>query len=262
MGLNTFSSLAYFSYVAAGTLQYLKSSRKLTTSSVKILGLGLFAVCAHAYVLYRWIDTPLGQNLSVSHMFSLCCWLISLMVLLASFSKPLQNLCVFILPISAFSILLALFFPGCDIFATRNHPNTLIHILISILAFGILGMAALQATLVYLQSRFLRHKPTQMMVQILPPLQTMESLLFQIIWFGFLLLSASMISAFLWMDEGIVNSRLQKIILSLLAWGLFAALLYGHHQSGLRGSKAIRWILIGVSLLVGAYLAGKTFHLR
>jgi len=258
MGVNSASFLAFVLYLLGASLQYLNLSSKLAFPKMKCLLVGFGGVLLHSYALYRWIDTPLGQNLSLSHLFSLICWLIAFITLTVSLLKPLENLSIFILPATALSILVALIFPGQNVFQTRLHPHTLMHILISILAFGALGLAALQATLLYLHHKLLRNKSAHTLVWMLPPLQTMETLLFQIIWFGFLLLSASLSSAFLFLDEPFAANRLQKIILSLLAWGLFAILLCERHQSGVRGlKKAIRWTLIGVGLLLVAYLGSK-----
>lgn len=157
----------------------------------------------------------------------------------------------------AFSIVLAILYPGLDIFKRLEHPGMLIHILIAILAFGLLGMAALQASLLYLKNQCLRGNASERMIRLLPPLQTMETLFFQILWSGFLLLSILLLTALFFLDSTWQSHHLQKIILSVLAWGLFATLLFAHHYSGLRGIKAIRWTLIGVGLLTLAYLAGK-----
>ena len=159
----------------------------------------------------------------------------------------------------AFSIVLAMLYPdpGLDIFKMLEHPSMLIHILIAILAFGLLGMAALQASLLYLKNQSLRGNASERMIRLLPPLQTMETLFFQILWSGFLLLSILLLTALFFLDSTWQSHHLQKIILSVLAWGLFATLLFAHHYSGLRGIKAIRWTLIGVGLLTLAYLAGK-----
>jgi len=261
MGNPSIGFLASLIYCGAAILQYFNLSNKLSFSKSKLIGLSLIALSLHGYLLYRWIDTPLGQNLSASHLFSLIAWFIALSFLTSSLLRPLENLLLFILPIAALSIPLSFLFPGASFFQTRLHPGHLIHILISILAFGVIGMAVLQATLLYLQNRLLRNKSRDGVLWVLPPLQTMETLLFQILWFGFLLLSASLCSAFLFLDEQLFTAtRTQKIIFSLLAWGLFALLLYGHHQSGLRGLKAIRWILIGAALLILAYLGGKSLN--
>lgn len=262
MSTTTIGLLSSFAYSVTAFLQYQKLFSKLAINKTKLIALSMIAISLHGYVLYRWIDTPVGQNLSASHLFSLVCWLIVLGTACASLVKPVENLSLFIFPFAALSILLSIVYPGEHIFQTRHHPYTLFHILMSLLAFSLLGMAAMQAVLLHLQNRLLRNKAAHGIVKILPPLQTMETLLFQIIWSGFLLLSASLASAFLLTSELVIHNRLQKMILSFLAWALFAVLLYSHHHTGLRGQKAVQWTLAGVGLLIGAYLADKMFSLE
>src|SRR5438105_4551739 len=111
MDVNSTSFLASFLYLVGAFLQYLNLSRKLTYSKSKLFAIGMLGVILHAYVLYRWIDTPLGQNLSISHMFSLICWLIALSTLVIGLMKPIENLSIFILPTATLSIVLAIIFP-------------------------------------------------------------------------------------------------------------------------------------------------------
>jgi len=262
MSINSISFLASLLYLSGATFQWLNLSSKLTFSKFKLIAIGLTATFLHSYILYRWIDTPAGQNLCLGHMFSLVCWLISLATLLTAFFRPIENLTMITLPTAALSIPCAVLFSNPEIFPIRYHPGSLAHILISIAAFGMLGMAALQASLLAIQNRLIRNNPANRIVRLLPPLQTMETLLFQIIWLGFLFLSASLASAFLLDTKLLASPQVQKIIFSSLAWVLFAALLYSRYQFGLRGSKAIRWTLTGVGLLLVAYLGGKLIQLR
>jgi ABC-type uncharacterized transport system permease subunit len=137
-----------------------------------------------------------------------------------------------------------------------------IHILISIITYGVLGLAALQATLLYFQNTMLRSKHSGGVLRFFPPLQTMDTLLFQIIWLGFLLLSASLASAWFLINETVVYTQIHKVIFSFLAWSLFATLLYGHYRSGWRGLTAVRWTLSGVLLLIVAYFSSNLLVLK
>lgn len=136
-----------------------------------------------------------------------------------------------------------------------------IHIFISIATFAILGLAALQAILLYIQNQLIRYKGFQQIAPYLPPLQTMEKRLFQMTWLGFLLLSCSLLSAFLYMEPFYASVHLHKILFSLLAWAFFAILLFGHHKIGWRGLTAVRWTLSAVALLIVAYFSSKLMFL-
>jgi ABC-type uncharacterized transport system permease subunit len=46
-------------------------------------------------------------------------------------------------------------------------------------------------------------------------------------------------------------------VLSLIAWAVFATLLWGHWKFGWRGRTAIRWTLGGFVFLMLAYFGSK-----
>lgn len=138
------------------------------------------------------------------------------------------------------------------------------HIFISIAAFGILGLAMLQAGLLSLQNYLLRNKSGHGMgmIRFLPPIETMETRLFQIVLWGFILLSVSLLSTCIFTDNMYISSRFHKILLSGLAWSLFAVLLLGRKYAGWRGPTAVRWTLISTSLLIVAYFSSKLILLN
>lgn len=135
----------------------------------------------------------------------------------------------------------------------------------------ILGLAALQASLLYIQNNLLRRKSggklgfwqktqffqLQRIIPLLPPIETMEIFLFRIIGLGFILLSISLLSAGLFVDELYTASRFHKIFLSALAWVFLAILLVGRVRAGWRGPTAVRWTLLCVVLLIVAYFSSK-----
>ncbi len=259
---NILSLLAFSVYSLCALAQFFHMKGLRQLPKLKLISSGLLAATLHGYLLYCWIDTPYGQNLSLSHMFSLVTWLIAVLTLISSLYRPIENLATFILPITAISIPTALFFPGQEYFQTGLYPLRLTHILISIAALGILGMATLQAALLHIQTQRIRNKIPEANLWFLPPLQTMETLLFQIIWLGFIFLSASMASACIFLEDIFQINLLQKIFFSFLAWGFFATLLYGHHRSGWRGTRVVRFILTGMVLLVVAYFSSKLILLK
>ena len=48
-----------------------------------------------------------------------------------------------------------------------------------------------------------------------------------------------------------------KTVLSLLAWGVFAALLAGRHWRGWRGRSATGWLYAGATLLLLGYVGSR-----
>jgi ABC-type uncharacterized transport system permease subunit len=253
--LATFTCLLY---LTATVLQALRLNLTRFMSEKIILGIGLAAITLHALLLYYWIDTHLGQNLDMLNVFSLITWLIAVLILFTALRIPIANLCLFILPLAVVSIVLALAFPGQHIIATRSNPTELLHILLSILAFSVLGIASLQALVVALQDYRLHHKKTTLFHSVLPPLETMEILLFRMIAVGFVLLCLSLASGVWFMSHTLLTTSIQqKIMLSLIAWVVFALLLAGRHWFGWRGRTAIRFTLLGFGTLILAYFGTK-----
>lgn len=187
---------------------------------------------------------------------SVVLWLTCFLLFLAQLNRPLESLGLLIIPFIPPTLLGSYFFPTQS--ASLNLSSGLgIHIFISLLAYSMLTLAALHALLLGLQIRQLHdHKPN-ILVRTLPPLQDMESLLFKVIALGWLLLSLSLISGFIYLDDLFAQHVAHKTILSILAWLIFAILLYGHWQYGWRGKKAIRWTLAGFLLLMIAFFGSK-----
>jgi len=134
---------------------------------------------------------------------------------------------------------------------------TFFHILISFATFCVLGLAAFTALLLHLEHHLLHNRPLTQMIRFFPPLQTLEGFFFWMVRLGFILLSCSLVSAFFFMTGDYRESQIHKILFSILAWLLFAILLYGRHHSGWRGPTAVRWTLYGTIALLVAYFSSK-----
>ena len=114
-------------------------------------------------------------------------------------------------------------------------------ILLSILAYGLFTIAVFQALLLLVQDHQLKHKHPSGLIRNFPPLQTMESLLFGFLWAGWTLLSLSLISGWLFVENLFAQHLVHKTLLACLAWIVFSVLLWGRNRLGWRGHKAIRW---------------------
>ncbi len=148
--------------------------------------------------------------------------------------------------------------------AAHSYAASISHILISVLAFATLGVAALQAMIITVQNYALKHHPLHSvpLLRVLPPVQTMQNNLFKIIWTGFIFLSLSFLGAFIYLPNVLQAIPLSKLVLSSLAWVLFATLLYGYHRSGWRQDIVTARTLGGVFLLIIAYFGSKGIKLN
>ncbi|MEQ1557577.1 MAG: cytochrome c biogenesis protein CcsA [Methyloglobulus sp.] len=215
------------------------------------------AIALHSFYTALVIQQNGGFNFSFFSTASLISMIVALLLLLAAFGKPVVSLGMFLFPVAALMLGLDLIFPE------KQHPlnthswemNT--HILSSIIAFSLLNIAALQAILLAIQNQQLKSHPPKRYIQSMPPLQTMEALLFQMIGAGLLFLSISLLSGFFFLEDIFAQHLAHKTILSMAAWLIFSGLLLGRWRYGWRGRTAIKWTLFGFLFLLLAYFGSK-----
>lgn len=244
-------------YLAATGYLIRQIQKRLLINKTLLLGMGLFAFILHAISAYYVISTPEGLYFSFFQVMSLFGWVIAAVALFTSVIRPVTNLTVVAFPSAAFGIVCSLFVKTSAPPLPQVSNGILLHIILSLLAYSVLAIAVAQALLLYLQNYQLKHKHMSSFVQLFPPLQTMESLLFEMIWTGFILLSISIASGLIFLDNMFAQHLVHKSVLSICAWLTFATLLWGRHQLGWRGVTAFRGTLIGFVLLLLAYFGSK-----
>lgn len=224
-----------------------------------MLLLGGFGALLHAPVLYAAIAVPGGLDLGFFHALSLASWLIIVLFIALAVTQPVENLGIGLLPLAALALAGHLAFgtghagPIIPVEATGLD----IHVLLSISAYAVLSLAAMQAIVLGLQHRLLHEHHPAGAVRALPPLYVMETLLFRMIAAGFALLTLALISGFVYLDDMFAQDLVHKTVLTIFAWVVFAVLLLGHHLAGWRGPTAVRFTLGGLALLVLGYFGSK-----
>ncbi|MCW8825172.1 MAG: cytochrome c biogenesis protein CcsA [Gammaproteobacteria bacterium] len=234
------------------------SGRLLSPLKWAAMMIALLAITLHGYQLWDSVVTGFGLNLSLFLVISLTAWLINLIVIGSSLSSANENLAIITLPAAIVSIILVDINPHHEIIDLSATPGLKFHILFSIISYSLLSIAAVQALLVAFQDYHLRRHRLKSIIGIFPSLETMESLLFQMISLGLILLSISLISGAWFISDIFAQHLVHKTVLSILAWLLFATLLWGRWRHGWRGRKAIRWTISGLTVLMLAYFGSKT----
>ncbi|MEM8845011.1 MAG: cytochrome c biogenesis protein CcsA [Pseudomonadota bacterium] len=178
------------------------------------------------------------------------------LLFLTSLFKPIEHLGLIVLPITIFCFILNMLFDEPSTGLTYN-AGVQIHIITSIIAFSILCLAAVQALLLFLQERSIKHHSSSVFLRSLPSLHESERILFQSISLGVLVLTVALITGFIFLDDIFAQHLVHKTTLSCLAWLVFVVLLWGRFQFGWRGATAIRWYLGGFTFLILAYYGSK-----
>ncbi len=215
-------------------------------------------------------------------------WLVVALFWFESFVVPLVSVWLVILPLAAACAVLPLFFPGSFALGRLSgvdggtySPWLPVHIAVALAAYGLLTIAAVHAVFMASLDRWLhrmRGRPpvdeggsggtggdsvSTTMLAPLPPLLTMERILFRLIGVGFALLTLTVLSG-MFFSEALFGQPMRfdhKTAFSLIAWVVFGALLIGRALRGWRGRLALSWTLSGFAMLFLAY-AGSRFVLE
>lgn len=254
MLLPTFALLAIVLYLAATALLGRPLFGREASTAGLPLGFACAAVFAHAGVLFGTHRGTLDLHFFAA--LSLVSLLVCALTLLVNLVRPVAVLGVIVFPLSALLL-------GIDAFAApQTTPLPLewqikLHVGIALLAFAVLSIAAALATLLALQERALRHRQFGALLRALPPLTLTETLLFRLIGAGFALLSLTLLTGILFVDNLFAQHLAHKTVLSILAWIVFGVLLYGRRAWGWRGRRAVNLTLAGMTILLLAFFGSK-----
>jgi ABC-type uncharacterized transport system permease subunit len=234
-----------------------------------------------------------------AHVLSAAIWLALGILWLESLAVQMGALWLLVLPLAVAVAWLPGVFPGSPV-SLPDAPLFVPHLLLGVCAYSFMTLAALQSILMAMAERALQAparfgflaggqmEGTSVGTSVgtsagtssgpsagsssttagvwgawldgLPPLLTLERLLFRLITAGFVFLSLTVLTGIVFSESAFGRPfRLDhKTVFTLLAWSLFATLLIGRRLHGWRGRTALRFTLGGFTLLMFAY-AGSRF---
>ncbi len=213
----------------------------------------------HGVLLARATFASDGLHLGIGNALSLIIWLTVLIYWAGSFFYRLEGLQVLVVPFAAALSLLPLALPATRPLAHTHMAAFKTHLAVSMLAYSLFTIASLHVLMMAFMERRLHRCNLPPFLKNLPPLLTMERLLFQIILAGFVLLTLTLGSGILF-SETLFGKPMQmthKTVFGILSWLIFGALLFGRALYGWRGRVAMRWTLAGFLSLFLAYIGSK-----
>lgn len=243
--------LTLLGYGLALILQLLSLTRPIAAFPVFLLG--TTACAAQGWLLYQWIDGINGQNLTYVNVFAMATWLNGLMTLAMGLHRPLRHLTVLSFPLAMGTTLFAWVLPGKRVLQTAGDPWELMHILLAVLAISLLCLAALQAILLFFQQRLLRRGTCSAFIRESPCLETNEHVLFTLVGLGSFLLGTVWVLGMVAFSSFTEPTFRWRAVAAVSSWLIFAVLLLGRFFLGWRGRVAIRWTLVGSSLMLLSY---------
>lgn len=242
------ASLLYF-YASALIWRKVQSSADLDIRS-KVIKVIFAAVVLHAYALNTtlWVDSHILFHLG--NGLSLVALLGSAILLVTHLNKPTETLGIFIYPLAALNTMIPL---------AMSSPVQLplelgSHVLISIAAYSIMGIATAQAILYAVQERNFKAKRLSKLMLALPPLQVMESTLLQLVRIGFIFLTFALISGVFFVENLFEQQLIHKTFFAILAWFVYGLFLFGHSKYGWRGQTAAKYTIWAYFLLIVSFI--------
>jgi len=245
-------------YLAAVILLYVDVAKGRTQKHTWAATATLMGVILHGWAQSQhWLGTPNAQ-LSLLNVLSLCALVtVALPLLTLPFKNNIFDASMVTLPFAIVVLLAEGTMVAPSLSITENSFDITLHVFSSIVAFGILSIAGIYAVFIAVIDRLLRQHRFNRLVQTLPALETMEHLLFLLITSGFIVLTFSLVTGLVWVDDVFGQHLAHKTLLSIFAWLVFAVLLWGRWRRGWRGRVAVRMTLIGIVLLLLAYFGSK-----
>jgi ABC-type uncharacterized transport system permease subunit len=245
---------AYLAATISLALAELRDGRHDRTTGLILAALG---VALHAGALWFSMQTQGDLDVNFINMVSLAALLITATLVSTAAATRTTETCIIALPGSAAAVALEWLVPIAPLALGDLTVTARLHIVSSLLAYSVLSIAALNALVLAAQEYALRRPKMIQRLDFLPPLAVIESILFKLILAGWMLLTLSLASGFMFVDNLFAQHLVHKSALSLLSWILFGLLLLGRWRLGWRGRRAVRWTLIAMTVLALAYFGSK-----
>jgi len=217
----------------------------------------------HAWLLQGALFATPELRFGFAQALSVMMFLAALMCWLETFFVPIEALYPLVLAAAAICLPLPPFFPG------RVSPDTVsfefrLPLVFGMLAYSLFTVAMLHALLIAKVENRLHGKPgLGGPLAQLPPLLTLERLVFILIGAAFTVLTVTLAFGMVY-SEAFLGRAMRfehKTVFVILSWLVFGLLLIGRWRYGWRGRTALRWTLAGFVLLMLGY-PGSRFVLE
>ena len=179
-------------------------------------------------------------------VFVFLAWSIALIYMLVGPVYRLSLIGVFTAPLVFLLQFVALLAPVDTPHSARVVPNPWLefHASISIIAYGVFALACVAGAMYLVQERQLKTHELRSIFYHLPPLPTLFSAMTRLLWIGFTLYTAGLISGFLTGEP----VPWKKVVLAVAIWILYGAILQGRYLRSFTPRRV-------AALCVGAFAA-------
>lgn len=216
------------------------------------LGLLCVALILHAFLLYLMVRQREMLDLSVFKVVSLYGWGVGLLSLLWFWRSSMALAGMVVCIANALLVLLPHIFVSEKIFGSELTRGMLWHILSSIAAWTTLTIGFIHALLYRWLFQRLKHKQLKNIKAL--SLIGLERGMILISSLGFLFLSISLLTGWLFVDDLFAQHLAHKTILTMLAWLSLAWILIASYTRSIRGMSLVYGLLTMFTLLLMGYV--------
>ena len=219
----------------------------------------LAPLALHAWLLHQALFAASPLRFGFAQALSVMMFLGVALYWVESLFYSLEGMEPLVLPLAAAAVPLPALFPGLA--SSAAHAEALafrVHLALAMVAYSLFVIALLHATLMAVAERQLHRKPGLALAG-LPPLLTLERLLFRVIAAAFAFLTLTLATGIVF-SETLFGRALRfehKTVFAVLSWLTFGLLLAGRRLYGWRGRTALRWTLSGFVMLLLAYVGSR-----
>jgi ABC-type uncharacterized transport system permease subunit len=239
----------------------------------------LVPLALHTWLVYQALFVAPELRFGFGQALSVTLWLAVLIYWFESLFVNLEGMQAIVLGAAAVSVLLPGLFPGLAAPPESSGLAFRAHLALAMLAYSLFTIGAMHALLMALVERRLHRdrlfggrasgepeapvRASRGLLEgplaSLPPLLTLERLLFRILTLGFVLLTLTLATGAIYSEEvfGRALRLNHKTVFAILSCAIFGLLLAGRWRYGWRGRKALRWTLAGFVMLLLAYVGSR-----
>jgi ABC-type uncharacterized transport system permease subunit len=214
------------------------------------------ALAAHVRWLADTLEPVGGLSLGLADSASLMGLAIGFGALLAVFAPRFRAVAAVCFGLAALLAAGTGSMPAPHEIAASGWPLA-VHVVLAVGSAGMFAIAAVLVVLLALQDAALRGGRSSGWLATLPPVESLERALFSVIAIGTAALTVAILAGLLFVTDLFAQHLIHKTVLAIVAWVIFACLLFGRWRFGWRGRKAARYTIAGFGVLALAYFGSK-----
>ena len=248
LGIYFLATVTYLAYLV-------KPRDPLGRASRWLISIGFLVHCA--FTVDRYLEAGHTPITNLHESLSFFAWTVVGIYLLFDLRYRMAVLGAFVTPLA-----LVLMIIGGAVPKQVREPNPVldswwfpVHVTLAFLGYAVFALAFSAGIMYLLQERMVKSKKFSGLYYRLPSLETLDSINYKCLSFGFPLMTMGIISGAIWAESawGGYWRWDPKETSALVTWFLYAALLHGRLTVGWRGRRAAVFAIIGFLCLLFSF---------